>query len=624
MIHDAGPIAAAAYLRMSSDKQEKSIPEQRDAVESYARQNGYVIVRWYIDEGISGDNTEKRDAFQRMIQDAQEKGDFEVVLCWDQSRFGRFDSLEAGYWIFPLIKAGVTKLVTVANGVIDWSRDDHRMLYGINQDAGMRRYLTDLSRNVVRGQVARAKEGKWTYGAPPYGYVVGDDGRLTYGDDDKVATVRLIYALRMEGRGYRAIAKELNDRGVPSPRGKSWGPQTVHDKLEDPAYAGDIVFPRRKRGKYHTSADGRPVDAKSRESKAARPTVIRNAHPAIVTREMFSEVQEVMQQDRKLYSRGAPNLTPLAGLLYCGNCGGKMVATRDHRVSNPSGRRYRCGTYHSGKGCGCCEVQQDDLMRVIAAKIRETVLCGSIEALEAKIAQEIERRRRRDELEDETTLRKRLARLEQQIETAIDRLTEVDDAVVPRLNQKIKELDVQRAATLARLSHIKLAEETRPDPKKIARRVWQLDKVLKDGKPAKVREALAKIIQRVTLNFERGEMYRNVGYRWTFTGGEIELCSTEQGKEWQYGAPGTLRRIIAILPHELDKTLPKPPSPKRDAAVLWLRRFLSHGPKRSRDVIDAAAKAGITRHAIYRAYPLAGVVIERWTWRLSHDATDVA
>lgn len=55
----------------------------------------YTIVREYLDEGFSGDATEKRLQFQQMIAEAAD-GDFEVVLCWDQDRFGRFDSLEAG------------------------------------------------------------------------------------------------------------------------------------------------------------------------------------------------------------------------------------------------------------------------------------------------------------------------------------------------------------------------------------------------------------------------------------------------------------------------------------------------------------------------------------------------
>ena len=88
---------AVSYYRVSTEKQEASIPAQRTEVEAYAAKHGYQIVREYKDEGISGDATEKRVEFQKMLADAKHLGDFGVVLCWDQDRFGRFDPLEAGY-----------------------------------------------------------------------------------------------------------------------------------------------------------------------------------------------------------------------------------------------------------------------------------------------------------------------------------------------------------------------------------------------------------------------------------------------------------------------------------------------------------------------------------------------
>ena len=148
-------IPAVVYYRMSTDKQDASIPAQRGEVEAYAARHGFKIIREYIDEGISGDNTEKRAAFIKLRDDAQTVGDFKVVLCWDQDRFGRFHSLEAGYWIHPLMKAGV-RLVTVAQGPIDWNDFTGRLMYTIQQE-GKYQFLRDLSRNVTRSMLARAR-----------------------------------------------------------------------------------------------------------------------------------------------------------------------------------------------------------------------------------------------------------------------------------------------------------------------------------------------------------------------------------------------------------------------------------------------------------------------------------
>ena len=98
---------AVAYIRMSSGKQEASPDQQRSEVMKLAAEHRCRVLREYFDEAISGDATDKRTGFQQMISDAQDKGDFCAVLCWDMARFGRFDSIEAGRWIYPLREAGV-------------------------------------------------------------------------------------------------------------------------------------------------------------------------------------------------------------------------------------------------------------------------------------------------------------------------------------------------------------------------------------------------------------------------------------------------------------------------------------------------------------------------------------
>ena len=142
-----GPTPAVTYIRMSSDRQEASPSQQRAELAKLAKREGYRLLREYFDEGISGDATEKRTAFKQMVADAEEKGDFAAILCWDVDRFGRFDSVEAGHWIYPLRNAGVW-LVTISQGVIDWNDFSGRMMYGIIQE-GKHQFLIDLSKRAA-------------------------------------------------------------------------------------------------------------------------------------------------------------------------------------------------------------------------------------------------------------------------------------------------------------------------------------------------------------------------------------------------------------------------------------------------------------------------------------------
>lgn len=91
---------AAEYVRMSTDHQKYSTENQSDAIRKYAEERGFELVRSYADAGKSGLRIEGREALQQLIQDVQDgTADFEVILVYDVSRWGRFqDADESAYY----------------------------------------------------------------------------------------------------------------------------------------------------------------------------------------------------------------------------------------------------------------------------------------------------------------------------------------------------------------------------------------------------------------------------------------------------------------------------------------------------------------------------------------------
>lgn len=81
------------HIRMSTDKQEDSPEQQKAEINKLAKRVGYRVIRWFKDHGISGAKTHKRREFRRIILGAKERSDFKSILCWDQDRLGRFDSI---------------------------------------------------------------------------------------------------------------------------------------------------------------------------------------------------------------------------------------------------------------------------------------------------------------------------------------------------------------------------------------------------------------------------------------------------------------------------------------------------------------------------------------------------
>jgi site-specific DNA recombinase len=332
-------IPAAGYVRMSSDKQETSPEQQRQEIERYAKREGYRVLRWYTDEGISGDDTERRIQFKRMIGDAS-TGEFEVILCWDQDRFGRFDLLEAGKWISPLREVGV-RLETVTQGRIDWTELAGRMMYGIQQEF-KHQYLRDLSKNVTRGLSQLAQAGKWAGGMPPIGYLKGPDAKLHLGSPEDVEFVRWLFAEYVRGHSIRGIAQQLARAGRLSPKKKRWTSSGIRSVLRNPVYQGHSVWNRLRSGRYKRS----PGQQKRRDE--TEWIVVENTHPAIISPELWKNVQDKLTTNNRRdgVSRRSDSPFVLSGLLFCGQCGYRMIGGADNGTPH-----YKCYSYLQNGSC---------------------------------------------------------------------------------------------------------------------------------------------------------------------------------------------------------------------------------------------------------------------------------
>jgi DNA invertase Pin-like site-specific DNA recombinase len=94
---------------MSTEHQQYSTENQADKIREYARQRGIQIVRTYADEGKSGLSIDGRQALQQLIRDVESgHADFEMILVYDVSRWGRFqDADESAYYEYICRRAGI-------------------------------------------------------------------------------------------------------------------------------------------------------------------------------------------------------------------------------------------------------------------------------------------------------------------------------------------------------------------------------------------------------------------------------------------------------------------------------------------------------------------------------------
>ncbi len=483
------PILVAAYLRMSSDKQDKSIVDQRTEITSYAAKHGYKIVAWYSDEAISGWKNKERHSFHQLIADAA-GGTFQGVLCWDQARFSRFDPMEANYFWHILRTAGVF-LETIKEGRIDWNSLGGWLTASVQQH-GKAEYVKSLAQDCTRGRRAAAIAGRWLTFAP-YGYRREND-KLTPGDPAEVATVQRIFEMRAQGMGRPSICTILNQEKIPSPRGKLWLAKQVRMILLNEAYRGNQVVGRWARGKFCRITD--------------KVFTNKGTHPAIIDAELWDRVQRV--NHRRANSHASRSGTkpggPLSGLIVCKKC--KATMFYEKRFD-----RYICATHSTGQGCTNNSIRNSVAIRLVANKIRDYVLMGSKDALAKHIAS-MRGTRKQTAAPDPT---KQLAEIDRKITSAAERLLDVDRESVPAVQEALRKLQARRDVLAAQVKSNKVERSVR-SAEAIAAQIWELDTVLRNGDLQTVRAALSQVISRVELRFEQSKVDKR---KWFPIGGTV-------------------------------------------------------------------------------------------------------
>ena len=536
-----GSIRVVLYLRMSSAGQDQSIPAQRAELEAYAKKHGYVIVGEYIDEAISGDDTERRTGFLRMREDAQ-AGEFDVILSWDQDRFGRFDPLDAGYWIYPFRQAGV-RLETIAQGRIDWEDLTGQLIYSVNQ-MGKAQFLRDLSRNTCRGLLSSAREGRAGTGGPsPYGYHSKDGEVSVIPDEAKI--VRWIFRAYLKpGASLRGLAGDLNRRKIKPPRGKIWRDSSVRAILARRKYTGTFVYGERNSGKYHSFRDGEIIPRrKADKSDSAEPIVHENHFEAIVDQDTFDRVQAKLDRRK---TKTAPRTTrqyALSGMLRCGDCGGSLGG-----MPQSSGSIYRCREYHhSGTAsCYCNSIKEAPLVSAVVRKVQDRYLSDSaLDRLRRKLVQAQERSR--PQPRDLSRLRREVKSLDRKISNGEDAVFDAPPNLRPGLYRKLEGLTTERDRLKVDLETL-TSRETRSsgnDSSEIESAIEALKGLgaaLSKAGPGDTRELLSSIVSKIELHFDH-EPTKGGRTRNTFTHGMIYLRPDSAGGERSEPNSTPLRKL---------------------------------------------------------------------------------
>lgn len=348
-------IRVAIYCRLSEEDRNKqsetddsnSIQNQKSMLIQYALEQGWEIYNIYSDDDYTGADR-NRPEFCRLLQDAEDHK-FDIVLCKTQSRFTRELEMVEKYihGLFPIW--GIRFISIVDNADTDnKGNKKSRQINGLVNEW----YLEDMSENIKSVLTDRRKKGLHIGAFALYGYQKDPEqkGHLII-DEEAAEVVREVFSLFAQGYGKAAIARMMNDRGIPNPteykrlkglryqqpktkNSTLWQYYTVAGMLINEIYIGNMV-----QGKYGS------VSYKSKQNKPRPKELwyrVEGTHEPIIDIELWNQVQELIRQKAKPFKVGTIGL--FAGKARCMYCGYTMRSTKT------KDRYYlKCSIRHTAK-----------------------------------------------------------------------------------------------------------------------------------------------------------------------------------------------------------------------------------------------------------------------------------
>lgn len=348
------------YSRLSRDDdiEQNSLSNQKKIIRDFAEENDFVIVGESFDDNISGMTFDRGGIDE--LTDAVEKGLLDAVIVKDLSRLGRHRTKTSVY-IDYLTEKGV-RVLSVTENIDTFCEEDDLMIgfKGILNDV----YAKDISRKARAGMNQKQKEGLVMI--PPLGYFKDKNTGSVVIIEDHAAIVKRIFKLYLEGYGFSAIAKLLNNEGVKSPAyyqkqligkrlgynkpaiGKKylWDLTGVKRILQNEFYIGTLIC--------HKTYNSRITHVR-RDLPPEERYVHEDFVPAIIDKDTFYQVQELINRKKRDNVRAGTNVPchRYAGLLQCGECGSCFVSKRRKWRDNPEEIEYVCNGYHRYTKANC-------------------------------------------------------------------------------------------------------------------------------------------------------------------------------------------------------------------------------------------------------------------------------
>lgn len=250
---------------------------------------------------------DKRDDLNRLLADCR-KGKIDIVLVKSFTRLAR-NTVDSLIIIRDLKLMGVS--VISERERLDTGKMSNEMLVTLWSNMAQEE-SNSISQNMRWSYRKRMRKGEFITCNAPYGYRLVN-GKMLEIDEETAPTIRWIFDCFLSGISTISIAAELDKIGAVTPDiSPCWRHTAVQYILKNEKYIGDTLAQK------SYSTDTFPYVSKPNKGEKDQYH-IKNSHPAIISRDAFTRVQELLK--RKRFASTQPRQYPLTRKLYCGACG---------------------------------------------------------------------------------------------------------------------------------------------------------------------------------------------------------------------------------------------------------------------------------------------------------------
>ena len=378
------PLRVTFYARVSSesDEQLNSLGNQITYYEDLIKRNrSWVFVPGYIDEGLSGISTKKRENFNRMIEDAAEDK-FDLVITKEISRFAR-NTLDSIQFTRQLLSHGVG--VFFQNDNINTLDEDSELRLSIMSSIAQDE-LRKLSSRVKFGHQQAIKDKVVLGNSRIFGYTK-DDGRLII-DETQAPMVRELFELYATDQySMKQIENIFWQKGYRNHNGKKIAHTTMSNMIANPKYKG-----------YYVGNKVKVVDMFTKKQKFLPPeewVMFKDETgeivPAIVSEELWDTANAILKRrsdDVKSRQGICNHANLLTGKLYCTHCGAAYYRRESTDKQGNKNSRWVCsGKIKNGAdSCPSFAIYEDEIKPLILDVASDTKV-----STEALITEYVER-----------------------------------------------------------------------------------------------------------------------------------------------------------------------------------------------------------------------------------------